>query len=266
MQQPLVSVIIPTFNRENLIVRSVQSVLKQTYKNIELIIVDDGSTDNTKTVLDGINDLRLKLIQTDGRKGANYARNLGVSNSQGDLIAFQDSDDVWQVDKLQIQVEKLINLEMDAVFSSFIRVSDNGVGLLPFKNNIKDMTSRDGMVVLEDCLRANVISTQVLLIKKSVFNQLNGFDNSLKRLQDWDFAIRLLEKYKVYFVNKTLATVYEQKDSITLIIGAAEAREILMKKHLKIYESLPSIFMKVKYDLFKVRLRNLIKASTPFSK
>jgi len=257
MQEPLVSVIIPTYNRQNLIVRAVQSVLKQTYENIELIVVDDGSTDNTKKVLANLDDSRLKVIETDGRMGANFARNLGVTNAQGSLIAFQDSDDVWQVDKLQIQVERLETLCVDAVFSSFIRLTQDSVRLKPFKNYVDDMNARQGVALLQDCLRSNVISTQVLLIRKNVFNDLHGFDNGLHRLQDWDLALRLLDKFNVNYIDQPLVTVYEQEDSISLNVDAIGARKQLIQKHIDMYKANNFIYLKVRYDLLKVHVRSL---------
>ncbi len=255
--QQLISVIIPTYNREKLILRSVHSVLNQTYSHLELIVVDDGSTDQTQEVLSGINDPRCKIYKTKGRQGANYARNFGVSKANGSLIAFQDSDDVWQVDKLSIQLRYIQKMNVDAVFSSFIRVTNNSVVHLPFDHNRTNMKARKGQVCIQDCLRSNVISTQVLLLKKKVFIDLHGFDNSLKRLQDWDLAIRLIDKYNVFFIPEPLATVYEQGDSISTKPDLAiEARKVFLRKFGSIYKRFPRIYISVLYDYYKLLLKN----------
>lgn len=257
MQEPLVSVIIPTYNRESLIVRAVQSVLKQTYQRIELIVVDDGSTDNTKENLAKIKDPRLKVMETDGRKGANFARNLGVKNAKGHLIAFQDSDDVWQVDKLEVQIRCLLYKKSDAVFSSFVRVTATGARILPFEHLRRNMVNNAGVVKVEDCLRENVISTQVLLLQKSVFNELGGFDDTLNRLQDWDLAIRLINEYKVHFMDIPLATVYEQTDSISVKPELAlESRKVFLEKFYGIYKRYPKIYKRVLYDYYKLLYKN----------
>ena len=100
--EPLVSVIIPTYNRRNTILASVNSVLNQTFKNIELIVVDDCSTDDTISILEQINDKRLKIIRHSKNKGQNAARNTGIKASTGEYIAHHDSDDIWRLNKLKV--------------------------------------------------------------------------------------------------------------------------------------------------------------------
>ena len=101
---PIVSVILPTYNRAFTIRSSIESVLAQTYADFELIVVDDGSTDGTGDILKTIKDQRLKIIHSPENRGAAAARNLGIKASQADLIAFQDSDDLWAPHKLAVQV------------------------------------------------------------------------------------------------------------------------------------------------------------------
>jgi len=103
-----ISVIIPTFNREKLIGNSIKSVLNQTLKNFELIIVDDGSTDNTKEVVDKFQDKRIKYIKLDTNQGASNARNIGIKNAKGKYMSFQDSDDIFYPNKLEIQLNNII--------------------------------------------------------------------------------------------------------------------------------------------------------------
>ncbi len=107
MMQRLVSVVIPVYNRENTINRAIDSALSQTYSNVEVIVVDDGSTDKTVSIVKEYDDCRIKLICQKERGGANKARNVGIANSQGEYIAFQDSDDEWLPDKLRSQIEAM---------------------------------------------------------------------------------------------------------------------------------------------------------------
>ena len=111
-----ISVIIPTFNREKLIGNSIKSVLNQTLKNFELIIVDDGSTDNTKEVVDKFQDKRIKYIKLDTNQGASNARNIGIKNAKGKYMSFQDSDDIFYPNKLEIQLNNIINKKSDLDF------------------------------------------------------------------------------------------------------------------------------------------------------
>lgn len=252
----LVSVIIPTYNRAALIKRAVDSVLNQSHKNIELIVVDDGSTDSTLDVLSSIGDLRLNVIKTEGRKGANFARNLGVSHARGDLIGFQDSDDEWLFGKLAQQLDLMQEKQADAVITSFLRVVDDSVRYYPFKVNRDSINRDEGLVKTENCLRSNVLSTQTLLIKKEVFNELKGFDNSLKRLQDWDLAIRLIDNYKVYLLDCPLVNVYEQSDSISVNTRAAlESRKVFLSKFAKIYKRYPKVKRFILYDYYKLKYK-----------
>ena len=103
---PLVSVVLPTFNRERLLPRAINSVLNQTYKNLELIIVNDGSTDDTEKVVKGYSDKRIRYYKQELNKGGSAARNVGIKLARGELISFQDSDDEWLPEKLERQVRK----------------------------------------------------------------------------------------------------------------------------------------------------------------
>ena len=111
-----ISVIIPTYNRETLIVDSINSVLNQTYKNIEVIIVDDGSVDNTQQEIDKIKDNRIKYIKLEKNYGAPNARNIGIKNAVGQLISFQDSDDILYPNKLEKQFHNIINKKSNLDF------------------------------------------------------------------------------------------------------------------------------------------------------
>jgi len=98
-----ISVIIPTFNRGHLIIKSIKSVLNQTYPNIEILVVDDGSTDNTEKLIKNFDNNRIKYIKIKKNIGASHARNIGIMNASGKYISFQDSDDVYHIDKLEKQ-------------------------------------------------------------------------------------------------------------------------------------------------------------------
>ena len=104
-----ISVIIPTYNRGNIIINSIKSALNQTFKNLEIIVVDDGSTDNTKEKLAQIKDERLKYIKLEKNTGGSNARNIGIKNATGQFISFQDSDDILYPEKLEKQMKNLIN-------------------------------------------------------------------------------------------------------------------------------------------------------------
>ena len=203
----MISVIIPTYNRANTIVRSIDSVLNQTYKDIELIVVDDGSTDNTKELVLAINDSRIRYIYQDNA-GACVARNTGIDNAKGEYIAFQDSDDEWVVNKLELQLEIIINKNADVCFCSLLRVYDSR------KKPVKRPRLKgDGFISHKVFCTGSHIGTPTILAKREVLIN-NKFDPIIKRGQDTDWAIRASENYSFYYLDKSLHIAYLQEDAI----------------------------------------------------
>jgi glycosyltransferase involved in cell wall biosynthesis len=125
--KPTVSVIIPTYNRAHLIGRAIQSVLKQTYQDFEVIVVDDGSIDNTEEVVKKIQENRVYYYKHDKNKGGSAARNTGISLAKGEYIAFQDSDDEWLPEKLEKQIGVFNNQtkNVGVVYTGFYRIEGN---------------------------------------------------------------------------------------------------------------------------------------------
>ena len=203
----LVSVIIPTYNREKTIVDSINSVLKQSYENIEVLVIDDGSTDNTRLMIDNIRDYRVKYFYQKNA-GACSARNYGINLSKGYYIAFQDSDDIWMQNKIEEQIKLLEKTHSDICACS-MSVYDNGI-------YIKDIPdSSHSSIDFNTLFAENFISTQMLLYKSDALRNFK-FDIGLPRLQDWDFVLNLLlNDFKFCFVNKNLVKQYISSDSIS---------------------------------------------------
>ncbi|MEP0213205.1 MAG: glycosyltransferase family 2 protein, partial [Cellulophaga sp.] len=136
MIKPLVSIIIPTYNRQLTIRRAIDSVLSQSYSNIEIIVVDDCSNDKTYLIMENFkSDDRVQYIRLDKNVGGGGARNLGIKASKGEYIAFQDSDDVWLEDKLVKQMNVFLkNKELDVVFCKIKRISSNSISVFPLKD------------------------------------------------------------------------------------------------------------------------------------
>ena len=203
----MISVVIPTYNREKTIKRAIDSILNQTYKDIEIIIVDDCSKDNTEEIIKQYKDNRIKYIKLDKNSGACAARNKGIELAKGQYIAFQDSDDEWLLDKLEKQMAIFEKVKVDLVFCAFNRF---GLG--------EDLTYPElpeGIVERKVLLEDSRISTQTLIGKKECFVNVK-FDPEMPRLQDYDITIRLSKKYSIYFVNEPLVNMYVQNDSISI--------------------------------------------------
>ena len=221
-----ISVIIPTYNRGYIIEKSVRSVLKQTYTNIEIIIVDDGSTDNTEEVIKSINDKRIKYIKLLNNRGASYARNKGIKASTGKYISFQDSDDIFYNDKLEKQLDNLKKNKSDLDFCKIV-VYDNSKKVF-YPNELQEKSILKNDYVTELC-NANFISTQAILAKKNIFNKVL-FDEKLPRLQDYDLVLRLAGKIKISYTNEPLVDLYIQNNSISVFYENLKKACILMIK------------------------------------
>ena len=200
----LISIIIPTYNRAHIIKQSIESVLNQTYNNIELIIVDDGSIDNTKEVVDSIKDERIIYVKQENQ-GACSARNKGVDFAKGQYIAFHDSDDVWHLDKLEKQIKALKQNNADIVFCKMFVFGN-------FKKRIVPKNFKEGF--LQNHSLPLGISTQTLIGKSEIFFN-NKFDTNVPRLQDFELLLRIHKNYSVYCIDEPLVDYCVQKDSIS---------------------------------------------------
>lgn len=196
---PKVSVIIPTYNRATLLPRAVNSVLNQTYRDFELIIVDDGSTDNTKEVIRKYKDPRIQYIKHDKNKGGSAARNLGIKMAKGEYIAFLDSDDEWLPEKIYLQLDKLkaTSSKVGAVYSGIKWIHDKNEKIVHCMiPNLRGDLYVDN---LTGCFMG-----QTPLVKRECFDDGISYDESLQSHQDWDLWIRISKKYDLDYVEELL--------------------------------------------------------------
>lgn len=155
--RPLVSVIIPVYNRAATIQRAVDSVLRQSYKELEIIIVDDCSSDDTVRVVNSYQDKRIKLICLSRNSGANTARNTGIRAAKGEYIAFQDSDDEWLENKLELQMDYMFRTGKKVCYCSHILLTENEKIIIPDDNRPKEIYEEKIAAILR---KENVVSTQ----------------------------------------------------------------------------------------------------------
>ena len=205
----MVSVIIPSYNRELTIKRSVFSVLDQTYKDIEVIVVDDCSSDNTREVIEGIDDDRLRYYCLEENSGACVARNKGIELAKGEYIAFQDSDDEWLPNKLEVQMKKLKASKADVCFCKMKQQFSDGSSESFFPKGLQE-----GIVSYEQLYEFSRVSTQTIFAKREVCMK-HKFDRLVKKSQDYDWVIRAGEEYRFYYIDSVLVNQYFQNDSIT---------------------------------------------------
>lgn len=187
-RKPLVSVIIPTYNRRHQLKKSLDSVLGQSHRPIELIIVDDGSTDGTVETLDAVDyPIPVQFIRHEKNKGGSAARNTGIHVARGSFIAFLDSDDCWHPDKIKMQIELLCSLSDDygVCYTGITRYDDS-----------QNVINRSLPVFQGDMRRSllqwNCVDTaSCVVVRTDLLKEVFGFDETLKSCQDWDLWIRL---------------------------------------------------------------------------
>ncbi|KAB2837030.1 MAG: glycosyltransferase [Candidatus Brocadia sp.] len=196
----LVSVIIPTYNCARFLMESVGSVLSQTYQPYEIIVIDDGSTDNTKEVLQPVMQ-RIKYVQLEQNKGSPVVRNIGIQAAQGEYVAFLDADDVWLPEKLQTDRECFDkHPDVGMVYSKHINIDEKGV---VFHGAMKKRLPC-GKIFVQLFSEQNFIITSSVVVRKAVFETTGLFDEQLVNCQDWDMWLRIAFYFQIAGIDKPL--------------------------------------------------------------
>jgi GT2 family glycosyltransferase len=193
-----VSVVIPTFNRRELVRQAVASVCAQRAAECEIIVVDDGSADGTAEALRAEFGAQIRLIRTENR-GVAAARNLGVASSRGELIAFLDSDDLWLPDKVAAQLAFCAEHPGAAICQTEEIWMRNGVRVNPCAHHRKP--SGD---IFEPSLRLCLVSPSAVMLRRSLFEGVGGFDESLAVCEDYDLWLRIARNTPVWLVDRAL--------------------------------------------------------------
>lgn len=205
-----ISVVIPTYNRMNEITKSVDSVVNQTLQPDEIIIVDDGSVDDTEFVINNyINSNPNSNIRYFKKEngGASSARNYGIMKASNSIIAFHDSDDIWRSNKLEVQMEYWnSHPEYSMIYCAFTTHYDDH----------KDITHPNDAVwgnlegdIQSTLLVNNTIGAPTILAYKDALIACGMFDESLRCLEDWEMVIRFAQKYQIGYVNEILVDAYQ---------------------------------------------------------
>lgn len=200
MNLPKVSVIIPNYNYAKYIARTIDSVLAQTYKNLEIIVIDDGSKDNSLEILEGYGE-QLKIIRQQNQ-GVSMARNNGAASASGEYVAFLDADDIWLPAKLEKQMKRFFDdAEVGFVNCAMTLIDPNDQPCGEMNEGIEGYVAKE-FLYFEKGVVVGAGSTGV--VARKVFEELGGFDKRLSTAADWDFCYRLATKYKIAFVREPL--------------------------------------------------------------
>lgn len=216
MTAPLVSVIIPAFNRAHSVGVSIDSVLQQTHRPCEVIVVDDGSTDGTAEILAGYGERILSIRQDNG--GPSSARNTGVAHAKGEIVAFLDSDDTWQPQKLERQIELMIlgGSKVPCCVCNARNMIDGISGPTSFEIAGVGCNLARGYWLNPTELIATrfLLFNQVAAIRREAFLKIGGFKHHMRLLEDHDLAFRLSLLGPWAFVSELLVTKYDQSDGL----------------------------------------------------
>ena len=231
LKNPTVSVIIPTYNRANLIGKAIKSVLKQTYQDFEIIVINDGSTDNTEDVIRGFPDKRVEYIKKYKKnKGISVARNIGIKVAMGKYIALLDSDDEWLPEKLdkQINVLQSESPKVGVVYSNALYIDESGKNI----NRKLDNSKKAEGNIYEDLLGKYCVGyPSSFLIKKECLNRVGLFDDLLSGQEDWDMWIRIAKYYRFSLIKIPLVKYRLHSNQISKNLGVKNiaANRILVK-------------------------------------
>ncbi len=259
--EPVVSVIISTYNRAQFLIKAIESVLNQTFQSFELIIVDDGSTDETEKIVKEFQkkDKRIKYILLEENSGGpSKPKNIGIDISSGKYLAFLDDDDEWFPEKLEKQLDIFKNN------NNLTLVACNSLDVYEEKGTIKKYKIKKRkdyfVAILESCF---IHSSSSVIVKKDALNNVGFFDENLKIGEDWDMWIRILSQYhfsfteeplfKYHIHNKNISQKLCEKDSIGDHLS-------IFNKHKKHYLNNHKIYSnKLRYDGTRYMLSSQVK-------
>ena len=208
-QFPKVSVIIPTYNRAPLLQRAMKSVLAQTYENIELIIVDNASSDNTSEIIKDFKDERIKYLRHSTNKGGSAARNTGIRSAEGEFISLLDDDDELFPEKIERQIRKfnVSSPEVGVIYCGYSFVHGDQI--------VRTVLPRWRGDVHELCLKRTIMASNTALVKRKFYFTAELWDETFPSCQDWDMWIRLSKYCEFDFIPDALTLVYIHGNQIS---------------------------------------------------
>ncbi len=227
---PTVSVIIPTYNRADMLRNALKSVIEQEYRDLDVIVVDDASTDDTRKVVASIDDPRVRLVRHEDRRGGSAARNTGIRLARGEIVAFLDSDDEWLPAKIREQVRVFADdPSCGVVYTGFVDIDDRG------RATYRRRVLPEGWLVRE-LFTGNVVGTaSTVAVRRQCFEEVGLFDETLPSCQDWDMWIRLAKRCRFRAIPRPLVRYYRHGGPQISKARAAvrEGHERVFEKHIE---------------------------------
>ncbi|MEZ3168266.1 glycosyltransferase family A protein [Halorubrum ejinorense] len=252
------SVVLPTYNRAHTIDAVVESVLRQTYDRFELLVVDDGSTDDTPAVVEDFDDRRIRYVRFRRNRGANVARNAGIRHADGDFLAFVDSDDRWHPEKLERQVRAMRNASdrTGVVYTGYWLEYPSGRQYGPDP----DRDAHEGSIH-EELLKGNgrFIPTSTALVRRACFEEVGLFDEGLPRQQDWEMWLRISQQFEFGHDPEPLVVKSMDHDEVSISSdeeAQIDAIEHVLEKHAEKFRSRSELLSRHQWQLGQTCLLN----------
>ena len=218
--KPKISVLMTIYNHQNYLEQSIRSVLKQTYKNWELIACENGSVDNSKSILRKIKDKRIKKFFFKNNIGRTKCLNFALKKSKGELIAILDSDDIAKPNRFISQINYLKNENFDFVGSWYNRIDDKGKVIEKINFNIKDST------LLRRILFFNIIGHSTIMFKKNIIKKIGNYPNKFIFMQDYAFFLKVFKYFNMGMIEKNLTNCrYHHQNSETTRVSNTKVIE-----------------------------------------
>ena len=223
--KPLVSIIVPSYNHAKYITKTIESLVNQTYSNIELIVIDDGSKDNSVQIIQKLVDKHHFIFIHRDNKGVSATLNEGIQLATGKYITFCASDDIYLTDKIEKQVEFMeTNLQYEMCYGKVIHFDDIG--------NMKKSKIRKPKSgwIFNDLFKGNFIPAPTIFIKKNLFNEVGYFDETIP-IEDWDLLLRITYKYQIGYLDEYLAyyRIHSSNTSSNIDKMIFSEKQIMMK-------------------------------------
>ena len=238
----MISVVIPLYNKEKQIINTLQSIFRQTYQDFEIVVINDGSTDNSVAEVERIQDPRIRLINQQNT-GVSVARNRGIQESKGEYIALLDGDDEWMPDYLKTQIELAQKYPECDVYAVNYCFRDMTGQTIPTKINQLPFIGADGILAnyfeVASCSHPPICSISIM-VRKGVFESVGGFPIGIKSGEDLLTWARLACKYKIAYSTKPLAVFVESASdtNVSKAIQRSGGEQYVLDELLKLYREL----------------------------
>lgn len=214
MNHESVSIVLPTYNRAHLVGRAIESILEQSYREFELLVIDDGSVDDTEKVVKTYGDERVQYYKLEQNSGPAHARNIGIINAKSEYIAFHDSDDVWRKEKLEKQINVLLQApEQVGLVYGCCKYHGLAGETDYFPRREIELNKKRGFIYPK-LLEENLIGMPSLLVRRECIEKVGLLHEGFRSLEDYEWILRLSKMYEAEYIDEIIVDVYAQEESV----------------------------------------------------